>query len=246
MLGRSEPSPEPGDPDADLPTLDRVDLRAYDFLDFGAGVGRSLDFCTERLGGRRGLGIEINEDKVRKAQDLGREVVLGDILALPDDCRVRFVSMMDFLEHLRTPKKVERILDVAVRCAEDFLFIRHPSFEDEAYLGELGLRQYWHDWGGHPSHLLLSDFARILDKLGVHAWSVRFRKPIRSSDDPTIIPLGAPRNQLAYDPETCGPKPSIEFAKPVHRMLDILVCLSPAGFDAAPQLLEAAKPGRKR
>lgn len=209
--------------DPQLPTLDSVELDGYDFLDFGSGIGGSLVHCEKEFGASRGLGIDVDPDKVRKAQSLGREVVLGDILSLPASVSVRFVSMMDFLEHLPNFKAVEAMLAVARRAACEFIFIRHPSFEDEAYLNSLGLKQYWTDWTGHKAHILISDFSEMFHRIGLSAWNVTFRDPVVSSDDASILPLSAPPNLHGYDSAICGPKKSVSFAKSVHRQLDIVV-----------------------
>ena len=229
-------------PSSTAATLADVDLRAYDFFDFGAGAGNTLRFWQKRFQAGRGLGIDISAEKIAIARERGREVVHGDIRNIPEGTRVRFVSMMDFLEHLPDLEHVREMVGVAVRCARDFVFIRNPSFEDEAYLSALGLRQYWQDWAGHPSHLLLSDFASLFEELGVPAWTANFKDPIFDSSDESIIPAGAPPDQLGYDPAICGPKPFVRFDKPVFRQLDVIACLSTKGFREAREILRVAAP----
>jgi SAM-dependent methyltransferase len=208
-------------------TLDEVDFAAYDFVDFGAGTGGSLRYCTSRFGGR-GVGIDISEDSAAEARAGGGDVVVGDIRSIPDGVSVRYVTMFDFLEHLPTYDDVAAMLAVAARIAREFIWIRHPSFEDEAYLRALGLKQYWCDWTGHPSHVLISDFAEMLRAVELRAVELEFRDAARSSTHPTILPLDAPPDQHEYDERTHGPKPHVEFAKPVYRQIDIRVPLPAA------------------
>lgn len=240
LLARARPRAATSAPRAT--TLGGVDLRAYDFFDFGAGSGNSLRFWQKRFQAGRGLGIDVSDEKIAIAREKGREVVKGDIRDIPAGTRVRFVSLMDFLEHLPDPEHVRQILGVAVRCARDFVFVRNPSFDDEAYLASLGLRQYWQDWAGHPSHLLLSDFSSLFEELGVPAWTARFKDPIFDSADDSIIPVGAPPDQLRYDAAICGPKPFVRFDKPVFRQIDIVACLSKKGFGEAREILRVAAP----
>ena len=208
--------------------LEDVEVSDYDFLDFGAGTGGSLQFCSRRFGGR-GLGVDTDPRKVEAAQLAGHAVVLGDLTALPRRPLVRYVSMCDFLEHLPDHDLVQEMLSVAAAVATDFIFIRHPSFEDEAYLRALGLKQYWQDWKGHPSHLLLCDLTAMLREVGADKLRIEYIRPIGDSGDPTILPVDAPPDQHDYDPELHGPKREVTFAKPVHRMLDVTAHLDGSG-----------------
>jgi hypothetical protein len=211
----------------------------YDFIDVGAGIGNSILYCQKRFHAKRGLGLDINNGKVREAQSRGLDVVNARIDDVPESTRVRFVSMLDVLEHLRSLEHVFSTLSAAARIADDFLFIRHPSFEDEAYLRSLGLKQTWTDWTGHRAHILLAEFGEMFDELGLSAWHVRFKDPAYSSTHRLILPLGAPANQTEYAEETCGTKREISFAKPVFRQFDILVFKSQAAFADAPKLVQA-------
>jgi hypothetical protein len=206
-----------------LPTVETVDVSAYDFVDFGAGIGGSIEYCQNVFDVDRGLGIDLNPRKVAAARAAGWDVVLGDARAIPEDASVQFVSMLDFLEHLPTFADVFETLAVARRIASEFIFIRHPSFEDEAYLRSLGLKHYWADWPVHRSHVLLSDFVEMFHELSLPYSYVDFKDPVWSSDHPSIVPLKAPSGQTSYDPAVCGPKPQVEFGKPVYRQLDIIV-----------------------
>lgn len=208
-----------------MKTLSDVDLTAYDFLDFGAGAGNSLLRC-KRLFGGRGLGIEINTTKIEEAQKLGREIVYGDILALPDAECVSYVSMDNFLEHLPDADTAQRMVKVAGRVASDFIYIVHPSFEDEAYLRALGFKQYWQDWTGHPTHLLLSELVTMLRQGGARHLEIDYSGEAWDSSDPSILPDSAPKDQHHYERSKHGPKQVVPFAKPVYRQIRIRASLS--------------------
>lgn len=206
-------------------TLADVNLADYDFLDFGAGHGNSIRRCEELFGGR-GLGIDVDRRKIVAAQERGIEVVHGDILSVPRRQLVKYVCMDNFLEHLPNLGVVRSMVEVAVAVASDFIYIRHPSFEDEAYLAALNLKQYWHDWTGHPSHVLLSDFCAMLKQLGARPFDVEFAGPTFDSSHPSILPLSAPPDQHDYDDRLHGPKPIVAFAKPVYRQIRLTAHLN--------------------
>ena len=104
-------------PEVPVMRLDEVHGQ-YDFVDFGSGTGESLAPFEERFGGR-GLGIELDEQKVREARQLGRAVVLGDIRDLGPN-EVRFVTMDNVLEHLPTLESVYGVLEHASQIASEF------------------------------------------------------------------------------------------------------------------------------
>lgn len=215
-----------------LATLDDVDISEYDFLDFGAGTGESLRRCSEMFGGH-GLGIDIDERKISEAQAAGVPVVVGDILRLPRRKMARYVCMDNFLEHLPDFPTAQRMIEVAAAVATDFIFIAHPSFEDEAYLRAIGFKQYWHDWTGHPNHLLVSDLTAMLNGAGARCIHIDFGDSTRSTEHPSILPLGAPRDQHHYNATVHGPKPTVSLAKPIHRQIHITAHLSPDSRVAA-------------
>ena len=212
-------------------TLETVDWDRYDFIDLGSSKGGSIKFCQKRFGGGRGLGVDNDPGKVATARESGVEVVLGDATRLPPESSVRFVSMIDFLEHLPDLQVVEDVIASAAGAASDFLFIRHPSFEGEGYLETLGVRQYWWDWKGHPVHPRVSDYCEILDRLGLRQYVIRYHERVRDSGHPSILALETPANQGPFDPRRHPPKPDVRFAMPIWRSQDIFVALR--AFDPA-------------
>lgn len=201
----------------------------YDFADFGSCEGGSIDYCRRRFGAERGIGIDILQHEVDKMRSLGLDALCADITRFEcPTASFRFVSMMDFLEHLPDFGVVERILDKARHIARDFLFIRHPSFEDEHYLNAVGLKQYWTDWpgpGGHTAKMTVADFTGMFARLGLSQYSITYRKPALDSSDPVILPIDAPPNQHDYDAAQHGPKPSIHFPRPLYGQIDIFVAV---------------------
>lgn len=192
----------------------------FDFIDFGCSNGGSIR-ALEKLFGGKGLGIDLDARKVRTAQQSGVTAVEMSFEDLSDSTRCRFVSMCDFLEHLPDFATAERAVRQAASMAKEFVYIRHPSFEDEPYLRALGLKQYWHDWSGHPSHLMLSDLVAWLSDAGFGCLTLEFHGRISDSFDSSIIPASAPTNSQEYEADLHGPKPLVEFSRPLFRQIRI-------------------------
>jgi len=170
----------------DIKTLDD-----YDFLDLGAGEGRSIQSCANKIGGR-GLGIELNKTKVERAQKAGIEVVLGTSLDLDKiPGKVDYVVCDNFLEHLPSKNDVREVIKKASLVTRKFIYIAHPSFEDIDYLKDKGLKTYWSDWYGHKSMLTLSDMIEILNECGIDWIQVKPVYKISDSDDERILPIDA-------------------------------------------------------
>ena len=208
-----------------LPTPDDVDWSAVDFLDFGCSNGGSVSYCSNRFGGGQGIGIDIDEAKVRSALTSGVSAVHGDAAHIDLAHQVRFVSMMHFLEHLPTFDSVRDALRSASLLATDFIYIRHPSFEGEGYLNSCELRQYWWDWSGHPTHITINDYCGLFDELGLHPYTIRYLYPVKDSSHPSILPSSAPRNQHEYDPDSHTPKPRFQFPSPLWEQQEIFIAL---------------------
>ena len=212
-------------------SLEEVDWTNYDFLDLGCSAGGSIPYCERRFGARYGLGLDNDPAKVAKARLAGLHVVLGDgkrlgkAPGLADGIRVRFVSMVHFLEHLPNAKTAEMVVRSAAEVATDFLFIRHPSFEGEAYLAQLGLRQYWWHWTGHPTHLRISDYCGMFDRLGLHQYLIRYKQPVWDSMNRTILTTEEPKDQHKFDQARHRVRRKVKFAQPLWREQEIFVAL---------------------
>lgn len=204
-----------------------VDISKFDFIDFGASTGGSIDFARRILGGKRPLGIDIDPEKVAQMQAEGFECIEADATAL--DLRensVRFVVLSHFLEHLPTPEHVRLALQSASRVASEFLFIQGPFFDGDEYLEDCGLKFYWSDWSGHKCHLTTTMLTTILDDLGLSDYELMFVGEVSDSDDPAIHPLASARNQHEHDPDLHQKKPRCVFGPSLFREI---VCMVKVG-----------------
>lgn len=197
----------------------------YDFIDFTLADARSMDFCRTVFGGR-GLSVTNNPSVAERVRVEGGDAVSSDLFEIdfPDDS-VSYVTLMDSLNLLPTLEAVSQVLSSAARWARDFIFIRMPSYEDEEYLRALGLKYFWHDWSWYPLHPRIDQIASILQALGLEQYHISHRDPAVSSDAPAIVPSSTAPDQGTYDPAEHGPKPSIEFPRPIYGQIDIFIAL---------------------
>jgi SAM-dependent methyltransferase len=198
-----------------------IDLSKYDFVDFGCSAGGSIAFGRDCLGGRNGLGVDINPEKVAAARAAGLSAEVADVTKLdPREVgAVRFVIMAHFLEHLPGRNAAQACILSACKVADEFVFIRQPYFDADGYLFSLNLKLYWSDWRGHPNHMTSLDFHNALDPLlkagKISRYLLFFRTKIENSHDPAVHPISSPINQQKWDSETHDSKPACEFSFPV-------------------------------
>lgn len=211
----------------------KYDLTKYDFIDLGSKNGGSIDYCAKRFrtgkgegSFAKGLGIDYSHEYVSASRKAGYDVIEHDILSLNLNHRFKFASALDFLEHMPSIDDAGKIVKKMSELATDFLFIRHPSFDDMAYLKAHGLKISWTDWSMHTALMQTYDFTNIFNGLGLRQYCFNYRGEIADSDDERIIPLDAPVDTHEYTKDL-GKKPSFKFEKKVYAQIDIFVALRP-------------------
>ncbi|MCB0336056.1 MAG: class I SAM-dependent methyltransferase, partial [Bdellovibrionales bacterium] len=139
--------------------LARLARGEFEFIDLGCGTGESIGFVAKKFGYQNGVGIDISRRKIAGALENGYRVLLADVTKTPLPKKsVSFTSMMDFLEHLPSLVHAEEVIRASAELSRDFLYIRHPSFEDIDYLKQYGVKLCWTDWHGHTNMMLLSEY----------------------------------------------------------------------------------------
>ena len=191
-----------------------VDLKGYDFIDFGCSAGGSIDWARRRFGGRRGLGVDISPNKVAAARAAGYDAMQADGARLDQFAgKVRFATMIHFLEHLPSIEAARKVAGTALQISRDFLYVRQPWFDSDGPLMRQGLKLYWSHWRGHPLPMTSLQAYVLFEELRRTGRCARFalygRTPITSSDDEAVLPLSAPGDSHQYDADRDGPKPSV-------------------------------------
>jgi len=199
----------------------------FSFIDLGCGMGESISYCEKMFQLGKGIGFDIDNEKIKKAQESHRNALLADVTKVAFGKKVvRFCAMMDFLEHLKSLESAKEVILKASGLAQDFLFIRHPSFEDIDYLRDLGMKIDWTHWTGHTNMMKVEDFENLFLEFGWHEYVIVPRKQILTSDNPCIVPLSAPKNTIRYDPELHDKKPIKTFERIIWTQFDIYVKLN--------------------
>lgn len=196
----------------------------YDFLDLGCKKGSSLGWSHRKYGGK-GLGVDALPALVEETKRNGYDAICANALDLNFPVNsFRYVSMMDFLEHLPDEDAVRHMLKNCKKWAREFFFIHHPSFEDIDYLKTLGLKIDWTDGYGHTCMLTLKELKNIFKDIGVKGYHVEPKLPMLDSSNEHIIPLDAPHDTHFYS-RSLGSKKKVKFDHPVYSRFEIEVYL---------------------
>jgi len=209
-----------------MDTLDQyLETGEYDFLDFGCSGGGSLAFGKKILGGTQGLGLDISPSKVATTREAGFSACVVDVREVAfHSNNVRFVTMLDFLEHLYGFDDAKRCVEAACSASREFIYIKQPWFDADGYLFARGLKFYWSDWTGHRFAMTTLDFHRIMGRIGeVKWWKLYGCKPVTHSDDPTIHGLASPINQHHWEKGIHPKKPSLAFDLEIFQQV---VCIA--------------------
>jgi hypothetical protein len=198
------------------------------FIDFGSGFGDSIDCCEKAFGLGDGIGFDKSKRKFEGDKKAHSKVHYANIidLELPKQC-VKFCTMMDFLEHLPHMQIAKDMLNKAQEWADEFIFIRHPSFEDIDYLAQFGLKLDWTDWKGHSNMMTMDDFRGVFEEFGWKEYCIIPRRQILSSQHKHIVPISAPTDTTAYNAAEHGKKAIFTFQKPVYAQFDLFIKLNP-------------------
>lgn len=139
-------------------------------LDVGCGEGLLVHRWAQRLGQKRVVGIDLEEESIqagwaeRQAPNLEYRVMQADSLPFAAN-EFDLVSAIEVLEHLPDP---ERTLSEMARCAERHLLVSVPheplwralNLARGAYVRQLG------DTPGHLNHWSKRSFMRLLSRHG--------------------------------------------------------------------------------
>ncbi|MES2508807.1 MAG: class I SAM-dependent methyltransferase [Pseudomonadota bacterium] len=175
----------------------------YDYFDFGCSTGANIKYMQDVVPNSRGLGIDIDQRKIKLCRSNGFDAIQCDILKLGQKKMVSFVTMSHFLEHLPNVNLAEAMIRKGIDVAKDFVFIRQPWFDSDGFLLLNDLKFYWSDWRGHSNKMTSLDFYLILkkafDQKLISGFNIYARLPVAASSDKTIIPLDSPIDQHYYD-----------------------------------------------
>jgi len=201
-----------------------------DFIDFGCSKGGSLAFAKQHLGGKIGLGLDINPVRVEEVRALGHFALESDLTKIRAlSTKVKFVIMSHFLEHVPSTTLAKGCLRSAINSAEDFIYIQQPFFDADPYLFRHGLKLFWSDWHGHPNRMTTLEFHNILnpflEKGQIKRFAIFGKGEIKHSKDPSVHAINSPEDQSVWIKGEHPPKVKMSFSEPVFKEIRIIINL---------------------
>ncbi|RZJ43249.1 MAG: hypothetical protein EON87_12610 [Brevundimonas sp.] len=202
--------------------LEMVRGGSFDYLDFGTHKGGGLRVGRE-LGGVAGLGVELQDDKVKELFQRGAFAYSGNVLEFPDAANIRFAVCSHVLEHMPSIFEIGTVINKLAAICQDFIFIRQPSFDSQEQLFERGLKMAHFTMKHHDCRITVRQFVDMMWDLRLERFVIGGALPYASSDSSWFHSTAGRKNVGKWttnDP----PKPSIKFSRPVHR--DIVLCIA--------------------
>jgi len=200
-------------------------MKKYKFLDVGCKIGGSFD-VSKRFGYTKdeGIGIDINEESVKKFKENGYDAVVADATNLPFEVNsFELVIFSHVIEHLPNEELGKKALDECIRVSNKYVFLALPFFDEDDYLNSLGLKTYYSDWTGHKNKVHLKT---ITEKyLDGYQYELKMKTKMIDSNSSEIHPMISPKNSHKYDGSIHNPKDYIIFDREIWREYEIIIKL---------------------
>lgn len=189
-----------------------------DFVDFGASRGGSISYGISTLGGKVGVGIDIDPVKVNAMKELGLPCIHADATASQFPAKsFRFAIVSHFLEHLPELQSIADAVKLAINVSREFVFIQGPFFDADEWLRERSLKYFYSDWRGHRYHLKTWELQQVLEDIGIENYLFFGVFPTKTSSDPFLHPIESPPDQQKYNGSTHPPKLSIDLIDHIYK-----------------------------
>jgi len=205
-------------------------LRAglYDFLDLGTNNGGGFKI-GERLGGTKGVGLDLNPGMVQWNLDRGRDVMCQDVRALPAGINgIRFAVLSNVLEHLPSIYDVGSVISALVPVCGEYLLIYGPNFDTEEFLYQHNLKLIHTAMRDHLCRFKTIDLIKVLFDLNLRDFVIGARGVVHDSNNPFMHRADAPADGLwTWEEGKSLPKPFIRFNRPLYTFFICVVKLSP-------------------
>ena len=161
-------------------TLDELLTSAepHSLLDVGCGEGVLVHQWAQRLGERRIVGIDLQEDSIqagwaqRQAPNLEYQVMHAENLPFAEN-EFDLASAIEVLEHVPDP---EHTLTEMARCAERHLLVSVPR-EPLWRMLNMARGAYWRELGNTPGHLNHFSKSAIVALCARHGDVIETRSP---------------------------------------------------------------------
>ena len=198
-------------------------MNKYKFLDVGCKIGGSFS-VAKKFGydTKQGIGIDINEQNVKKFTELGYNAIVADATNIPfNDNSFDLVIFSHVIEHLPNEQMGRKALEECLRVSNKYVFLALPFFDENDYLNSLGLKTYYSDWSGHKNMVHLKTIQN--EYLVGYNFEITMKTKLSDSLAIEIHPINSPRDSHGYDEKLHGKKEYVKFDKNIWREYTILI-----------------------
>lgn len=223
-------------------SINSIKFQEYDFMDFGCSKGESIKYGQNKFGGKKGIGIDIDYEKVKMARHYiktsdklsdGHTAICEDITQLVNyniASKVRFTTAIHFLEHVNGMDEAEIIMESAANLSEEFVYISQPFADMDSQLFKMGLKTYYSDWTGHKNLMTSYDFYKICRNMyyrdTIKDFVIFGTVAINDSSNNYIHPIDSPINQHEYNEKIHPPKDNNITFNGLYKDINVLMILN--------------------
>lgn len=220
-----------------------AELASFDFIDVGANKGDSFRFGLEQLGGTKGLALDINPKAVSRLNEAGMPALLRDCRHYRfEGSNFRFAILSHILEHMDAWHEVSALVSGVARNVRDFVFIRQPFFDEDAYLSTKGIKTVGANLSYHPLHVHSQQYAQLFMALGFQDFAIYGSERLRHSHQSGhLIDSRAPLDTKGWKRDPATKPVRVDFERPVFQELVMVLRLSQQPLAG---IVEAAVPKR--
>jgi hypothetical protein len=207
--------------------LSGMQAGAYDFADIGTCGGGGFEIAR-LLGGRRGVGFELDPNLTQRSLDSGLDVMCQDVRTLPAGIKgIRFAVCSHILEHIPNIYDVGALVSALSELCSDYLIISGPNFDTEEFLYSRGLKVLHSAMDDHLCKFKTIDLIQLLYGLGLRDFVIGLSEEMRDSNSVWIHRADAAPEGLFMWNHECLPKPFVNFDAPLHRDIVCVIKLNP-------------------
>ena len=171
------------------------------FIDIGCSKGDGMLFYEKSLG-LKGLGVDIDEEKIKIARDRGLTAVKANIFDFKQRDVVPLVTLSHVIEHITTRAEIRSLVKHSCRLAADTVVIKQPFFDCDYLLFKKGLKTTYSHWSGHRTLLGIPQLAYIFreckERNLIISWEIYGNDQIESSESDYVTCIKAPMNTTKH------------------------------------------------
>ncbi|MFD2113975.1 methyltransferase domain-containing protein [Thiorhodococcus fuscus] len=204
------------------------------FFDFGCSKGQGTNW-TKKAVKLNGIGFDLDQKKLNQAAKNGIICTDLNILDIPTEKYVQYVTIFHMLEHLNSRSEAYAIIDKAIQVTKNSVIIKQPFYDADFLLFERGFKTFYSHWTGHRNQMVTTDFYYYLMEVRAQNkivdFAIGYKKPITSSNDEIIHSLSSKIDSLHYRAEQHPPKDNdVNFDFPLYYEIQVAIDVGGEGY----------------